>query len=89
MSLPAKYNDWPAVAQERYQAVKKVAASLHDYIDVTPAIALRVNSVIHKAEAVDPGDGSMFEKAANVIKKVFLTQTFLPRPTHRGNRRFH
>lgn len=76
MSLPASYNDWSDEAKARYQNVKRIAASLHDYIDVTPAIALRVNSVIHKAEAIDAGDGLMFEKAANVIKKVFLTQTY-------------
>ena len=76
MPLPARYDEWPEQAKARYQAVKKLAASLHDYIDVTPSIAHRVNAIIHKAEALDAGDGLLFEKAGNVIKKVFLTQTF-------------
>ena len=76
MALPSNYTDWPEQAKQRYQSVKKLAASLHDYIDVTPSIAKRVNMIIHKAEALDAGDGLLFEKAGNVIKKVFLTQTF-------------
>ena len=75
MALPAKYDDWSDLAKSRYQAVKSLAASLHDYIDVTENIGLRVNYIIRKAEALDSGDGLMFEKAGNVIKKVFLTQT--------------
>ena len=78
MPLPTRYDEWPAEAQARYQAVKALAASLHDYIDVTDAIMFRVQHIIAKAEQLDPGDGSMFEKAGNVIKKVFLTQTFRP-----------
>lgn len=76
MPLPSNYADWTPEAQARYQAVKALAASLHDYIDVTEDIARRVTHVIRQAERLDAGDGLLFEKAGNVIKKVFLTQTF-------------
>lgn len=74
--LPKAYSDWTDQAKQRYQAVKKLASSLHDYIDVTDDIGHRVNAIIRIAESIDAGDGLMFEKAGNVIKKVFLTQTF-------------
>lgn len=74
--LPKAYADWTDQAKQRYQAVKKLASSLHDYIDVTDEIGSRVNHIIRKAEELDSGDGLLFEKAGNVIKKVFLTQTF-------------
>ena len=76
MNLPSEYSEWPQEAKDRYQAVKKLAASVRDYRDITDAEALRINAVIHKAVELDPGDGTFFAKAGNVIKKVFLTQTF-------------
>lgn len=74
--LPKSYDEWSDLAKQRYQAVKALAASLHDYIDVTDEIGARVNHIIRKAEELDSGDGLLFEKAGNVIKKVFLTQTY-------------
>lgn len=76
MALPARYEEWPEQAKANYQSLKKLCASLRDYIDVSDVLAQRINTICQKAEHIDPGDGSMFVCAANVIKAKFLTQTF-------------
>ena len=76
MPLPAKYEEWSEVAQQRYQSLKKWCNSLHDYIDVNQDIMLRVQRLVETCVEKDAGDGALFVQAEQLIKDKLLTQTY-------------
>ena len=67
MALPDKYEDWPKEAQAKYQAMKDTCKDLHQHVDVSEALMLRVNAMVQHAEEIDTGDGAAFAKVDRIV----------------------